>query len=385
MTQHDKDKTRGRYLRMAAKLERRKENEARRPARSDDDRERERPEDSVDDWSEEDVRRAPPRDRRAKRGKQKKKRERETVLAHVVGVARGLVRLRLDDATDDDPDRDVPLGKLVLDGPLAIGDELDVEPRPDGPPRIVGCRPRRSALSRPDPGNKHKELLVAANVDVGVIVAAAASPPLRPGLIDRYLIALERGGVAPLLCINKLDLCTSSEDRRALDEALAPYVELERTTELSIVRVSAASGEGIEELRTRLAGQTAVFVGHSGVGKSSTLNALAGRTLADAGDVREFDGRGRHTTTASTMYRLEGAIRVIDTAGIRVFGLYAMTAVELRASYPGIAELGAQCRFSDCAHVHEDGCAVRAAVDGGAFSAARYAIYARMLADCEDD
>jgi ribosome biogenesis GTPase len=137
-------------------------------------------------------------------------------------------------------------------------------------PRIESLEPRRSLLSRPDVGNRHRELPIAANVDLGVIVAACTSPPLRPGLIDRYLIALEHTGVSPPLCINKIDLCKSASQRSQLKEQLAPYRELG----LPMLHASTETGTGTQNLAARLAGKTAVLIGHSGVGKSSLLGAL---------------------------------------------------------------------------------------------------------------
>jgi ribosome biogenesis GTPase len=382
MTQRDKDAARHLHLRGAARYERRKQNEARK-RRSDDDRPRVRDEESLEDWSEREAERFARRRRPRRTGEPRSSPRTDGAptgaTARVVALARGRVRLGV-----NGDEVEAPLGGVRLDQPVTVGDELEVELRPDGPPRIRACRPRRSVISRPDPGNARRELLVAANVDVGVIVAAAADPPLRPALLDRYLIALRRGGVEPLVCISKLDLCDEEPARAELDRALAPYEELARATGLRILRISAARGDGIADLRAALAGRTAVFVGHSGVGKSSALNALAGEALASEGAVRAFDGRGRHTTTASRLYQLAGDVRVIDTAGVRAFGLWGLTPGELRETFPGFEPWLSRCRFADCSHRHEDGCAVRAAVDSGSFPARRYAVYAGILEELEE-
>ena len=159
-------------------------------------------------------------------------------------------------------------GRLLLDPDfrLAVGDEVAFTTT-DGPPRIEALLPRRTWLARSDPGNLHRDLVLAANVDVAVITVAVADPPLRPGLIDRFLLALARGGVAPVVCANKIDLVA---DAAAVQRVLAPYGELE----VPVFLCSAAQQSGLAALRAHLAGKTCVFVGHSGVGKSSLLNAL---------------------------------------------------------------------------------------------------------------
>jgi ribosome biogenesis GTPase len=278
---------------------------------------------------------------------------------------------------------------IELDGaPARLGAELLLDPsrRPvvgdevafvttDGPPRAVAVLPRRSCIARPDPGNPHRELAVAANVDVGVIVVAAKDPPLRPGLIDRYLVALQRGGVAPVVCVNKIDLLTAPE-ADALAETLAPYAELA----IPMLRCAASTGAGIEALRAQLRDRTAVFLGHSGVGKSSLLNALDPAGARTVGAVRGYDGKGRHTTTAASLRRFGDGFAVIDTPGVRAFGLDAPTPDELRAAFPEFAPFAAGCRFADCTHTHEPQCGVRDAVAAGRVAAARYASYLRILA-----
>jgi ribosome biogenesis GTPase len=220
----------------------------------------------------------------------------------------------------------------------------------------------------------HRDLVLAANVDVAVITVAAAEPPLRPGLIDRFLLALASGGVRPAICVNKVDLST---DRAALDAAMAPYAELH----VPVFLCSAAHRSGLAPLRAWLAGRTCVFVGHSGVGKSSLLNVLdpdGDRVVRPVLD----HGKGRHTTTASSLRRLADGTRVIDTPGIRALGLERLDADTVRA---GFAEFGAAgaCRFADCSHVEEPSCAVREAAAAGRISAVRYASYRRILQSLE--
>ena len=291
--------------------------------------------------------------------------------ALVISVARGHARVWL-----ADEEQLARLAPSLRGTSLVVGDRVLVSCA--GTTRIESLLPRQNLLSRPDVGNKHRELPIAANVDLGVIVAAHSSPPLRPGLIDRYLIALERGGVAPLLCINKMDLCADELGRQTLEALLAPYRELG----LPIAFTAVGGALGATDLIEHLAGKTAVLVGHSGVGKSSLLSALgADPGSAISGAVREFDGRGRHTTSASSLQRLPHDIQLIDTPGVRAFGLWGISPAELRLGFPGFGALPEACRFRNCAHRSEPGCAVRAAVELGELSNSRYHIYLRMLTE----
>jgi ribosome biogenesis GTPase len=256
---------------------------------------------------------------------------------------------------------------------LAVGDEVAFTTT-EGPPRIEALLPRRSWLSRPDPGNTHRDLLLAANVDVAVITVAVAEPPLRPGLIDRFLLALADGGVKPAICVNKADLVG---DATEVDRVMAPYAELQ----VPVFMCSAAVRSGLAPLRAHLAGKTCVFVGHSGVGKSSLLNALDPDGGRQVGAVRH-DGKGCHTTSWSSMRRLDDCTRIIDTPGIRALGLERLDAEQVRAGFAEFAAAG-RCRFGDCSHRDEPDCAVRNAAAAGRIGRARYASYLRILQSLE--
>lgn len=236
--------------------------------------------------------------------------------------------------------------------------------------RVKRVLPRRTWLSRPDPGDPRKEKVVAANMDLVVVVVAAADPPLHPGLIDRYLIAIERGGAEAAICVNKCELGS----REAIEQALEPY----RRLPAPLVICSAHTGAGIEELRSIAAGKLCVFVGHSGVGKSSLLNALQPEAGAATGGVSGATGKGQHTTTRSRIYDLYGGARVIDTPGVREFGLWKLDPAEVRLYFHDFDEAAAQCHFSDCTHLHEPGCMVRTQVEEGTIAAVRYERYRRI-------
>lgn len=205
---------------------------------------------------------------------------------------------------------------------------------------------------------------------------SVSSPPFKPALIDRMLLAIEHGGVAPAIVVNKADLLADDVARDAVDAALVPH----RALGIRAVLVSSRNGAGVDELRTLVDGRRCVFLGHSGVGKSSLVNALAPELALRTGDVREFDGKGRHTTTASRLLRLWGTTELIDTPGVRSFGLWDLDAATVRAHFVEFEPLARRCRFGDCTHMVEPDCGVRRAVDAGELDPARFAIYARLLA-----
>jgi len=257
---------------------------------------------------------------------------------------------------------------------LAVGDRAIVA-EDGGGWRVRSVLPRHSVLARPDPLHQHMQRLIAANVDVVVHVVSVKAPPLRPRLIDRFLIAIQRGGAQPVICVNKIDLLDAEEREREL-EKLAPYLELD----VPIVGVSTRTGEGLPSLRDLVQGKMAALVGHSGVGKSSILNALD-ESLQLATNSLHRRGTGRHTTSASTLYDFGGGTYLIDTPGIREFGLWDLDRASLRDYFPEFDEPSELCRFTDCTHVHEPDCEVKERVERGELSPARYETYARLWND----
>ena len=182
---------------------------------------------------------------------------------------------------------------------------------------------------------RNREQVFAANVDLLLVVAAAAKPRFKPGLVDRFLIAGEVGGVDIALCLNKMDLVETESQR------LDAYREMG----LRIFPTSCFLGWGIDDLRVFLQGKVTVFAGHSGVGKSSLINALEPELDLSTQEVSETTEKGRHTTSMSKLYHLEGDIHIIDTPGIRQLGLWKVTPEELGYYFPEMATLAAECRF----------------------------------------
>lgn len=260
---------------------------------------------------------------------------------------------------------------------LAVGDRVSLEAFGEES-RVTAILPRRSELVRQREDRSRRlaagqgRQVLAANLDVAVVVAAKRKPPFHPRLLDRYLVMCQAGGVEPLICLNKADLPGPDPD-------LGIYEGLG----VGSVLASAATGLGIETLRGHLRGRTAVLVGHSGVGKSSLLNALLGEEAAVVGELGREGRRGRHTTTASSLHRLGDDGWLIDSPGIRSWGLSEIDRETLRDYFPEFADLAPDCRYRDCNHTVEPDCAVRAAAEGGRIPRARYDSYRRLYAEAE--
>jgi ribosome biogenesis GTPase len=291
----------------------------------------------------------------------------------VISVSRGMCRVATADALLDCRLR--PELLVEQQSSVAVGDRVTVALH-EGLSMVEDVGPRRTVLSRPDPHDPRRQRVVAANLDVVVHVVSLKSPPLRPRLIDRYLIAISRGGAQPAICVNKIDLVAPEELEDAL-EPLAPHVELG----IPIVLCSSKTLEGIDNLRDLVAGRTAALVGHSGVGKSSILNALDTRLELATGALHRKRGTGRHTTHASTLYEFADGTRLVDTPGIREFGLWDLDAPTLRYYFPEFEPVAVACRFNDCTHTHEPECAVHEAVENGAIAQERYETYLRIAED----
>ena len=239
---------------------------------------------------------------------------------------------------------------------------------------IENVLPRKSAFSRKGAGNVTREQVVAANIDYLCIVCGldgGRNFNLRG--IERYIAMTVEGGAAPVIILNKVDLCTDREGILLQAQTISGNIPVHM--------VSALSGEGITDLTMAFdAGSTVAFAGHSGVGKSSLINTLLSRETIKTGEVRASDLRGRHTTTHKELFSLEGGAMVIDTPGMRELQLWG-DEESLEETYGEIYEAAQKCRFADCSHRNEPGCAVRQMLIDGSLDIGRYENYLDMRAE----
>ena len=240
---------------------------------------------------------------------------------------------------------------------------------------VVRVLPRKSELKRPGPRDSfYKQQTLAANIDQVVIVASVTQPDFNYGFMDRFLLAANLNDLPFVLVLTKMDLLPNGEADLSSD--IRDFMKIVD----KVIPVSVKSGDGLEVLRNELVGKSSVFSGMSGVGKSTLINELVPDAELRTGDVRERDGKGRHTTTSSSLFDFPGGGYVIDTPGIRSIGLMDMEPETLAKIFPGFFEDDHfTCKFSNCKHLKEPGCAVRAAVESGKISEARYASYVRIL------
>lgn len=255
--------------------------------------------------------------------------------------------------------------------PLAVGDRVEVTITAPGEGRLGEILPRHGGkLARRAAGDRDLEQVVAANVDQLVVVVAAAQPPLNRRMLDRLVVSGEHGELDVAVCVNKVDLVAPA--------GLEPVLDLYRRLGYQALAASAAAGIGIEELRCLLKDKTSVFAGPSGAGKSSLLMAVQPGLELRVRPVSQATGKGRHTTSAVSLLPLSAGGYVVDTPGIREFALYDLERDELKHCFPEMDALFGQCRFNDCDHLHEPGCAVRAAVEAGHLDRDRYESYCHV-------
>ena len=260
---------------------------------------------------------------------------------------------------------DNPLSTLVV-----VGDYVRVQELEDDRGLIAHVEERRSHLGRTAAGGKGMEQVVAANVDVILCTIAADRPDFRRTVIDRYIVAAHLGGAQPIVVVNKID--TIDE---VLGDLIQEEMEVYERLEYEIHYVSAVTGQGLQELREAIADRTAVFVGQSGAGKSTITNAIVGDTQRRTGEVRDRDRRGVHTTVDSAMITLPDGGHLIDTPGLREFGIWDLEPEELDGYFVEFEDFLQQCKYLPCTHTHEPGCAVIAAVENQQIDEGRYASY----------
>lgn len=252
---------------------------------------------------------------------------------------------------------------------VVAGDRVRFRDASNGEGIIERIEPRFGTLSRTSRNRKH---VIVTNVDQALIVASAAEPKIKPNLIDRILVTCERAGMKPIVVINKFDLIDPVE--------LTPLIGVYSQMGYKVIPTSARTQFGIDRLRKRLAGRESVVIGQSGVGKSSILNVIEPGLELRTGEISLENQKGRHTTTTAELLKLSFGGYVVDTPGIRQFMLWDIIPEEVIGFYRDLRPYESLCRFPDCSHTHEEGCAVKDGVADGRIDARRYASYLALRA-----
>ncbi len=255
------------------------------------------------------------------------------------------------------------------EGRVLVGDRVALAIHEDGSATIERVQRRESLLRRRTPGRRHGVRAVVANVDQVIVVGAVRDPEWDPYLMDRFVAVSEANQLPVVLVINKCDL------QRECESLATPY----QAGGYQVIHTSARTGMGLDELRRRLLGRVSVFTGPTGVGKSSLLNALQPGLSLRTGEVSRKSRAGRHTTVTAEMHPLDPEGFVVDTPGLRDIGLWGLELPDVVRAFPEIAAAGSGCRFDNCRHLGEPGCAVEPAVARAEVAASRLASYRQLL------
>ena len=277
-------------------------------------------------------------------------------------------------------------GKIRLKGssatnPVAVGDvvtyEADVpqeEISAENPAVITAVKPRSNYIIRKSTNLSRQSHIIAANLDRAFIIATIAFPEIKLPFLDRILVTCEVYNVPVTIVVNKVDLYRESHK-----EMLEAFHEIYEGAGYPVMEVSALTGEGVDELREACKGHVSLFSGVSGVGKSSLIKALDPSLDPRVGEISEAHVQGKHTTTFYEMYALSSGGFIVDTPGLRGFGLVDLKKEEIALYFPEMLRASEDCRFAPCTHTHEPGCAVKEAVENGEISYERYSSYLGML------
>lgn len=275
-------------------------------------------------------------------------------------------------------------GKIRLKGssatnPVAVGDVVtfeaeDAEVTQENPAVITSIKPRKNYIIRKSTNLSRQSHIIAANLDRAFIIATIDYPEIKLPFLDRILVTCEVYNVPVTIVLNKVDLYRESHA-----EMLEAFHDIYEGAGYPIMEVSALTGEGIDELRQACKGHVSLFSGVSGVGKSSLIKALDPSLEPRVGEISEAHVQGKHTTTFYEMYALSSGGFIVDTPGLRGFGLVDLKKEEIALYFPEMLKASENCRFTPCTHTHEPGCAVKEAVENGEISYERYSSYLGML------
>jgi len=271
------------------------------------------------------------------------------------------------------------LKEIRSTNPIAVGDQVEFEKNVDGTAMIHTICDRRNYIVRRSSNLSKQFQILAANLDLVALLVTVNYPETSLVFIDRFLATAEAYRVPACIVFNKIDRY-SAEEMEYLDALVNLYTSLDYPT----FKVSAKQSYNIDELMQFLSGKTTLFSGNSGVGKSTLINAIAPNSLAKTGEISSYHNKGMHTTTFSEMFELLSGGHIIDTPGIKGFGTIDMEEAEIGHYFKEIFVVSSDCKFANCTHVHEPGCAVLKAVENHSISSSRYQSYLSVLKDCDE-
>lgn len=274
-------------------------------------------------------------------------------------------------------------GKLRIDeeisstNPIAVGDTIIFEADDENVRTgiISNIRPRENYIIRVSPHNKNQKHIIAANLDMALVVATIASPRTSMGFIDRFLITAEAYHIPAVIVLNKIDVLTKDKHKDQLEE----YTQIYTDAGYKVFHIVALQPETVQPLMDELRSKTTLFSGHSGVGKSTLINQLIPDIGLRTQEVSDWSGKGQHTTTFAEMFDLPGGGRIIDTPGVKEFGLMNFEKEELAHYFPEMRKVMNDCKFNNCLHINEPGCAVKDALNDRRISVDRYASYMTIM------
>jgi len=276
------------------------------------------------------------------------------------------------------------IGKFRLNGmkitnPVAVGDRVEVEKEADDKGVIKKIMPRENFVVRQSPRKKHFLHLLASNLDQAVVIMTIISPNLKQGFIDRFLLMTEPYNIPVIIVFNKSDLY--GEDELTVYHYLR---EIYEKIGYEVRLVSSTDGTGLEELKLSLKDKISLISGQSGVGKSTLVNALQPHLDIHTNEISDYSGKGMHTTTFAEMFPLDFGGHIIDTPGIKTLGFNNLTPMEVVHNFRELFKYSKDCKFADCTHRNEPGCAVKKAVEQDEISELRYMNYVTILEEIED-
>lgn len=270
---------------------------------------------------------------------------------------------------------------ITSTNPIAVGDEveIDMESEVENTAMITEILPRKNYVNRQSPRQKHQHHIIASNLDQSVLFATLKEPKTSQGFIDRFMVACEMYHVPAIIVFNKADLYKKKEDQK-YEELKQMYTEVG----YKVFLVSVENNTGINEVKEFLKDKTSLLSGHSGVGKSSFINNIYPELTLKTQDVSGWSGKGLHTTTFAEMYDLPFGGRIIDTPGMREFGLVDLPKQELSHYFPEMRDRLNDCQFNNCLHINEPGCAIKKAVENEEINIDRFVSYVNILDSIEE-